>query len=470
LAKDVLLFGQFSLQDDPVPQTFVPSEETCTPGVVSKAGTSIIEFEKYGWHYGWASSRSSCRSLHVFRVFAVVPDGSGNNVRILGSIDSPSFIVASARNERPSKQVKIGEDCEVATAAAARVPISEPAPVVVPSTQQKACNITTLEPQPVSRPSEPLVFTDVLLILQAMHERVRGPDGDEMFSDFTSESIPLLDDDKMSSVSMALSWSAETSLLALERIDAILTRIFGMTLGWHKSLSHDANFYLNLSLVMDEYLQSTEAISLANFADEVRSLLKLKGELLPGGKLGEPQSFSKTDISRLALSAAQAMSLVVTLVDAFVLGGANDVSGLWMQPPHVSDCMAMERSMMGLSFLEQQLLRVADMEVMQIQVLGPHEYNFKRGADRGIFKCNAANFPFIDPFLFPSAHGRPFFVRAHATGLIVATFFDDFKQLKILGRIPNTTDKLHARIVVQQRFPDGWHTILDMATEFDRVG
>ena len=59
--------------------------------------TIAINAEHCGWHYGWKSNRFTTEQEHTLTTLVLQKVGDGSRLRVVASMDSPSFRVVSGR-------------------------------------------------------------------------------------------------------------------------------------------------------------------------------------------------------------------------------------------------------------------------------------------------------------------------------------------------------------------------------------
>mmetsp|Transcript_13909 Transcript_13909/g.27030 ORF Transcript_13909/g.27030 Transcript_13909/m.27030 type:complete len:767 (-) Transcript_13909:110-2410(-) len=62
--------------------------------------TIVVNSERMGWHYQWASNKHTCNNFHVMRTYLYETLDDGETMRNVGAFDSPSFQIFCRRRQR----------------------------------------------------------------------------------------------------------------------------------------------------------------------------------------------------------------------------------------------------------------------------------------------------------------------------------------------------------------------------------
>ena len=366
LPAGLRVVGTLCQQSDHVPATLREgvdeSGREVIAGVMAYGNTTATfgSGHGHGWNYPWASNRSTCKSVHVFRVFAV--DASDAVVR---SVDSPAFVVASSRG---------GLDRSAPPSSAASS-VSPPVAKRVALLDGSAAAAAQSEPPSLSRLS-----SDAAFILKAMHERVVGPAGAGGVASAPPPMPPL-------------PTSSET--------DAVLTRLFAHVQRRFSDEEQGSSFIRNIDANLDGFLRQNESVSLPELATSVRSRFSLN--IVP--------MRAAAPMDDMAEPAARAVARFATLAKTFEVGGANDVSGTWQQAEVAG--MDVHRVMLGFGFVERGLLSEFDHMTWRVQVFSPTEAFLARGphALGRVFTCERAHAAanHLLPDVFPVASATTMF-------------------------------------------------------------
>jgi len=351
-------------------------------------GDCVVVFEPgRGWHYTWTAYGNSPDILHVFRMYAL--DCAR---RVVGFCDSPQFSIVSSR---------------------AAVP--QPPPSLSSSLQKTDDGLAD--------------FTELSDVLNTMHDRVQdagspvfevaAPSAEELNAMFHAGAVfELCNDD-------------ERRILAIERMDALLLRLYAQIESHHRVAHTDsATFYRQLRTDLESFLGS-EGLTASQLVLQSR-------ELYPARDTGTGQPPATVEaLWEMARSAALAASRVCHLCDGFMLGGSNDVSGHWraQQPLALVDKMSRVYDEMGASTIERRVWEQFDRDfticVLSASSVQVTWHGASYGADRTmVLHLNRTNPPAARrPLQLPSACGVLLFPWAHVSGFVFCMHLSDTLRL-----------------------------------------
>jgi len=409
----------------------------------------------------------------------------------LGSVSSSPFTVKSARsitslaildgfnNLRSSSSSSARSSNTSVSCAAESAVASAPNNVVAPLPASQA-------PLPFNKAAVPVSAATAMadyavVIVAALHERVQAASEDDpLVGDWGSNNHA--NDSDMSSVhsSMAMSLETENNLLEFERVDSILARLFEVLVPWlHRGLDQaSGGFFAELGERFDAHLRMNHDTTLGAFCSLVTSLFRLPKIHAHDYVLGESRSlFSHDDVLSLSAISQSQTSQVCNMCNEFVPGGANDISGSWQRSEDViTKYMEMQRTMLGMDFVERALWSYIDNEVLGFELLTRNQMAVTIGpktlgpaASRMVLvacepavptRFNLALFPTLTPciiFMYPQVQGLVLSLLLPKQGIVCMAL------LSLTGR-----DVLTARNIMLRLVSGAWNVQVDWTTNLVR--
>ncbi|GBG27214.1 Hypothetical Protein FCC1311_017614 [Hondaea fermentalgiana] len=111
--------------------------------------TIVINAERMGWHYQWASNKHTCNNFHVMRTYVFEMLDDGVSMQNVGSFDSPSFQIFCRRRQRkPTANFQPAPAAVSSAPSAAREPPAETTEIA-----EAAVSTSSSAPAPAPAPA-----------------------------------------------------------------------------------------------------------------------------------------------------------------------------------------------------------------------------------------------------------------------------------------------------------------------------